>query len=138
MSNDLFSAMSAASSGLRAQTVRIRLSAENLANANSTGETPGADPYRRKEAVFKTYLDKEVAAERVKVANVRESTAPFPMKYDPSHPAADEDGMVKLPNVSALVEMTDLREAQRAYEANLNVVEASRGMLMSAVDILKA
>tara|TARA_R100001086_G_scaffold217136_1_gene133455 strand:+ start:584 stop:985 length:402 start_codon:yes stop_codon:yes gene_type:complete len=132
------SAMSSAASGLRAQTVRIRLSAENLANANSTGETAGADPYRRKEAVFKTYMDRDAGAERVKVSGVRQDTAAFPMKYDPSHPAADENGMVKLPNVSALTEMTDLREAQRAYEANLNVVESSRAMLLAAVDLLKA
>lgn len=138
MSGDLMSAMSAASSGLRAQTVRIRLSAENLANANSTGETPGADPYRRKEAVFKSYMDKDAGTERVKVSGVRYDNSAFRIKYDPSHPAADENGMVKLPNVSALTEMTDLREAQRAYEANLNIVEASRSMLLSAVDILKA
>ena len=138
MPSDLMSAMSAASSGLRAQTVRIKLSAENIANANSTGDTPGADPYRRKEAVFKSYMDREAATERVKVSGVRYDNSAFRLKFDPSHPAADENGMVKLPNVSSLTEMTDLREAQRAYEANLNVVEASRSMLLSAVDLLKA
>ena len=138
MSSELVSAMNAAASGLRAQTVRIRISAENLANANSTGDTPGADPYRRKAPVFKAYLDREIGAEKVKLDNVREDKTDFPMKFDPSHPAADANGMVKLSNVSALVEMTDLREAQRAYEANLNVVEASRAMMMSAVDLLKA
>ena len=138
MPNDLVSAMSSAASGLRAQTVRIRVSAENLANASSTGETPGADPYRRKAPVFKSYLDGETNSERVKVSGVRGDMSPFPVKYDPSNPAADADGMVKMPNVSALVEMTDLREAQRAYEANLNVVETSRAMLLSAVELLKA
>ena len=138
MSSELVSAMNAAASGLRAQTVRIRISAENLANANSTGDTPGADPCRRKAPVFKAYLDREIGAEKVKLDNVREDKTDFPMKFDPSHPAADANGMVKLSNVSALVEMTDLREAQRAYEANLNVVEASRAMMMSAVDLLKA
>lgn len=138
MSSELVSAMNAAASGLRAQTVRIRISAENLANANSTGETPGADAYRRKAPVFKAYLDNAIGAEKVKLNGVREDKGVLPMKYDPSHPAADANGMVKLSNVSALVEMTDMREAQRAYEANLNVVEASRAMMMSAVDLLKA
>ncbi len=138
MSSGLVSAMSAASSGLRAQTVRMRVSAENLANADSTGQAPGADPYRRQAPIFEAYMDKDAGAERVRVKGVRGDLAPFPVKYDPSHPAADESGMVKLSNVSALVEMTDMREAQRAYEANLNVVEASRAMLLSAVDLLKA
>lgn len=138
MSSDLMSAMSSAASGLRAQTVRIRVSAENLANANSTGDAPGADPYQRKVPVFKSYLDRETGSERVKVNGTRADTTPFTLKYDPSHPAADDSGMVKLSNVSSLVEMTDMREAQRAYEANLNVVEASRSMLLAAVDILKA
>ena len=137
MSSDLMSAMSSAASGLRAQTVRIRVSAENLANANSTGQTAGEDPYQRKAPVFKAYLDTASDTNRVKVTGVRADTSAFPVKYDPSHPAADENGMVKLPNVSALVEMTDMREAQRAYEANLNVVETSRSMLLSAVDLLK-
>ncbi len=137
MANDLASAMQAAASGLRAQTVRIRVSAENLANANSTGETPGSDPYRRKAPVFKSYLDNNANVERVQVKGVRQDLSAFPTKYDPSHPAADENGMVKMPNVSALVEMTDMREAQRAYEANLNVVEASRSMMVSIVELLK-
>jgi flagellar basal-body rod protein FlgC len=137
MANDLFSAMSSAASGLRAQTVRIRISAENLANANSTGETPGSDPYQRKAPVFKAYLDAETNAQRVQVAGVRADTSAFKTKYDPSHPAANAEGIVKLPNVSSLVEMTDMREAQRAYEANLNVVETSRSMMLAAVDLLK-
>ena len=138
MSSDLVSAMSAAATGLRAQTVRIRVSAENIANANSTAETPGGDPYRRKAPVFQAYLDRDSGAEMVKVTGTREDQTPFPVKYDPSHPAADANGYVKLSNVSALIEMADLREAQRAYEANLNVVEASRGMMMGVIQILKA
>lgn len=138
MSSDLMSAMSAASSGLRAQTVRIRVSAENLANADSTAQTPGGDPYRRKAPVFKAYFDRETGADQVKVTGTREDNAPFPEKYDPSHPAADARGFVKMSNVSALIEMADLREAQRAYEANLNVVEASRSMMLGVIQILKA
>jgi flagellar basal-body rod protein FlgC len=132
------SAMSSAASGLRAQTVRIRISAENLANADSTAATPGGDPYRRKAPVFRAFVDRETGAEKVKVTGPREDMTPFPTKYEPSHPAADAQGYVKLSNVSALIEMADLREAQRAYEANLNVIEASRAMMMRVVDVLKA
>jgi flagellar basal-body rod protein FlgC len=138
MSSDLMSAMSAAASGLRAQTVRIRVSAENLANADTTAVTPGGDPYRRKAPIFRAIYDRETGAEKVKVTGTREDTKPFSEKYDPSHPAADSRGFVKMSNVSALVEMADLREAQRAYEANLNVIEASRAMMMGVVQILKA
>ncbi|MEM6627114.1 MAG: flagellar basal body rod protein FlgC [Pseudomonadota bacterium] len=138
MSSDLMSAMSSAASGLRAQTVRIRISAENLANANSTAETPGGDPYRRKMPVFREYLDRATGANKVKVANTVEDKSDFALKFDPSHPAANAEGFVKLPNVSSLIEMTDMRDAQRAYEANLNVVENSRAMMLSAVGLLKA
>jgi flagellar basal-body rod protein FlgC len=138
MPSDLMSAMSAAASGLRAQTVRIRVSAENLANADTTAVTPGGDPYRRKAPIFRAIYDREIGAEKVKVTGTREDTKPFMEKFDPSHPAADARGYVKMSNVSSLVEMADLREAQRAYEANLNVIEASRAMMMGVVQILKA
>jgi len=138
MSSELMSAMSAAATGLRAQTVRIRISAENLANADTTASTPGGDPYRRKAPVFRTFYDREINADTVKVTGSRLDTAPFPEKYDPSHPAADARGYVKMSNVSALIEMADLREAQRAYEANLNVIESSRAMLLGVVGLLKA
>ena len=138
MSSDLMSAMGAAATGLRAQTVRIRISAENLANADTTASTPDADPYRRKAPVFRTYYDREVGADTVRVTGSRLDTAPFPEKYDPSHPAADGRGYVKMSNVSALIEMADLREAQRAYEANLNVIESSRAMMLGVVSLLKA
>jgi flagellar basal-body rod protein FlgC len=138
MSSDLMSAMGAAATGLRAQTVRIRISAENLANADTTATTPGGDPYRRKAPVFRTFFDREVGADTVKVTGSREDSTPFPEKYDPSNPGADARGYVKMSNVSALIEMADLREAQRAYEANLNVVEASRAMMLGVVSLLKA
>jgi flagellar basal-body rod protein FlgC len=136
--SDLMSAMGAAASGLRAQSVRIRISAENLANADTTAATPGGDPYRRKAPVFRAMYDREIGADKVKVTGAREDQSPFPEKFDPTHPAADARGYVKLSNVSALTEMADLREAQRAYEANLNVIEASRTMLLGVVAILKA
>jgi len=132
------SAMGAAATGLRAQTVRIRISAENLANADTTANTPGGDPYRRKAPVFRTFYDREVGADTVKVTGSRLDNSPFQEKYDPSHPAADARGYVKTSNVSSLIEMADLREAQRAYEANLNVIESSRAMMLGVVSLLKA
>ena len=138
MSSDLMSAMGAAATGLRAQTVRIRISAENLANADTTAATPGGDPYRRKAPVFRTFYDREVGANTVKVTGSREDQSPFQEKYDPAHPAADARGYVKTSNVSSLIEMADLREAQRAYEANLNVIESSRAMMLGVVSLLKA
>ena len=138
MSSDLMSAMGAAATGLRAQTVRIRISAENLANADATSNTPGGDPYRRKAPVFRSYYDREIGADAVKVTGSRMDMSPFQMKYDPSHPAADANGYVKTSNFSTLVEMADLREAQRAYEANLNVIESSRSMMLGVVSLLKA
>jgi flagellar basal-body rod protein FlgC len=137
--SDLMSAMAAAASGLRAQTVRIRLSAENLANADTTATTPGGDPYRRKAPVFRAIYDNQMATQKVKVTGEREDTrTPFPEKFDPSNPGADARGYVKMSNVSALVEMADLRDAQRAYEANLNVVESARAMMMGVIGLLKA
>jgi flagellar basal-body rod protein FlgC len=137
MSNDLMSAMGSASTGLRAQTVRFRVAAENVANATSTGDTPGADPYRRQTPVFESYLDRQTGVNGVRVKGAIADTSPFPVEYNPSHPAADEKGFVKLPNVSSLVEMADMREAQRAYEANLNIIESSRAMLNRAIDLLR-
>jgi flagellar basal-body rod protein FlgC len=138
MSSDLMSAMGAAAKGLRAQTVRIRISAENLANADATANTPGGDPYRRKAPVFRADYDREIGADAVKVTGARLDMSPFTLKYDPSHPGADETGYVKTSNVSSLIEMADLREAQRAYEANLNVIESSRAMMLGVVSLLKA
>ncbi|HEV7693924.1 MAG TPA: flagellar basal body rod protein FlgC [Hyphomonadaceae bacterium] len=138
MSSELMSAMTAAATGLRAQTVRIRISAENLANADTTASTPGGDPYRRKAPVFRTMYDRASGVDTVKVTGTRLDQKPFQEKYDPTHPGANSEGYVKLSNVSALTEMADLREAQRAYEANLNVVESSRAMMLGVIQLLKA
>ena len=135
--SDLFSAMAAAASGMRAQTVRIRLAAENVANAQSTGDTPGADPYRRRLPVFEEFLDRETGSVGVKVGGARNDLSDFRVEYDPTHPAADDKGYVKLPNVSTLIEMADMREVQRAYEANLNIIDSSRQMITRALDLLK-
>ncbi|OYW75296.1 MAG: flagellar basal body rod protein FlgC [Asticcacaulis sp. 32-58-5] len=125
----------AATSGLRAQQARMRVIAENIANAASTGQTPGADPYRRQVPVFKaTLIDGAVGVE---LAQVTPDPKAFPTEYDPSHPAADTDGYVKRPNVQGLIESMDMRDAQRAYEANLNVIETSHAMESAAMRMLK-
>ena len=136
--SDLFSSMDAAASGLRAQTVRMRLAAENLANADSTAQTPGGDPYQRRIPVFEAKLNPETGAVGVELKRAVDDTKAFPLRYDPTHPAADQAGYVKEPNVSTLIEAADLRDAQRAYEANLNVIEAARSMATRALDVLRA
>ena len=129
--------MAVAASALKAQQSRMRVIAENIANAQSTAKTPGGDPYRRRVPVFEP--DNKVAsgADGVKIAQVRDDMRDFRTVYDPGHPAADEKGYVKLPNVDSLVEALDMREAQRAYEANLNVIETARSMESRTLDILK-
>ncbi|WP_349372138.1 flagellar basal body rod protein FlgC [Salinarimonas sp.] len=134
----LTSASRIAGSGLEALSTRMRIIAENLANANSTGETAGADPYRRKTVTFESALDRASGASLVQVEGVGADEAAFRTEYDPSHPAADENGMVKLPNVNMLVEMADMREANRAYEANLSVIKQTRGMVAATIDLLRS
>lgn len=137
MSADLYSALSAASTGLRAQTTRIRLASENVANANSTAQTPGGDPYQRRMPVFRALVDQETGALGVKVTKTVDDDTEFPVKFDPTHPAANAEGYVKMPNVQTLIEMADIREAQRSYEANLSIIESSRAMINRALDLLK-
>jgi flagellar basal-body rod protein FlgC len=134
---ELFDTMFISASGMRVQGQRLRVIAENLANVDSVGETAGADPYRRKVITFKNQLDREMGVDMVKVAKVGTDPSDFRKKYDPGNPAADKDGYVSLPNVNSLVEMTDMREAQRSYEANLKVIEASRSMLSRTIDVLR-
>ncbi len=134
--SDLDSALAAAASGMHAQTLRMRIASENVANANSTGDAPGADPFRRRIPLLETTtLTDGVQGVRVMGA-VNDMTA-FRREYNPSHPAADADGYVKLPNVDTLVEMMDLREASRAYEANLNMIDAARAMTSRTLDLLR-
>jgi len=134
---DLIKAIKASAAGLRAQGMRIRISSENLANANSVAATPDQDPYRRKLVTFKNELDRANRVEVVKIGRVVQDRAEFAKRYDPGHPAADRDGYVKLPNVNPLVELTDLREGQRSYEANLGAIDAAKGMLARTIEILK-
>jgi flagellar basal-body rod protein FlgC len=134
---ELFDTMFISASGMRVQGERLRVIAENIANVDSVGETPGADPYRRKVITFRNQLDREMGVDMVKVSKVGTDPSDFRKKYDPGNPAADQDGYVSLPNVNALVEMTDMREAQRSYEANLKVIEASCNMLTRTIDVLR-
>lgn len=134
---DLIKAIKASAAGLRAQGVRIRITAENLANGHSMPSGPGQDPYRRKLLTFKSELDKANGVEVVKVGRVLTDKAEFAKRYDPGHPSADGEGYVKLPNVNALIEMTDLREGQRSYEANLGAIDAAKGMVSRTLEILK-
>ena len=136
--NDMLKSMSVAASGLQAQGTRLRVISENLANANSTSEVPGGDPYRRKTVTFAAELDKAIGAEEVKVKKVGTDSAPFRVIYEPSSPAADANGHVKLPNVNMLIELADMREAQRSYEANLQMIDQSRNMLMRTIDLLRS
>lgn len=127
-----------AASGLRAQAGRMRVIAENIANADSTAQRPGADPYRRRIPTFRAEMDRALDANVVSLGKVQTDRSDFRMKYEPGHPAADVNGYVKYPNVNSLVETTDMREAQRSYEANLNVISATRRMLQRTIDILRA
>ena len=134
---ELFDSMFISASGMRVQGERLRVIAENIANVDSVAETAGADPYRRKVVTFRNQLDREMGVDMVKVSKVGTDPSDFRKKYDPGNPAADAAGYVSLPNVNALVEMTDMREAQRSYEANLKVIEASRNMLTRTIDVLR-
>jgi flagellar basal-body rod protein FlgC len=137
MLDPLSATIGVAASGLEAQSTRLRVLSENLANANSTGSTPGADPYRRKLISFESVMDEAEGVAKVKVEGIEGSRAPFRTELDPTHPAADAQGYVKLPNVNMLVEMADMREANRAYEANLQVIKQSRDLISMTIDLLR-
>ncbi len=134
---DITKAIAISAAGMDAQTERLRVIAENLANQDSTGSTPGADPYRRKTVTFGDRLDRELGLRKVVVRSVGTDRTDFQLKYDPSHPAADAKGYVKTPNVNSFVEIMDMREAQRGYSANLNVMEVTRTMLTRTIGLLK-
>jgi len=126
-----------ASSGLNAQSARLRVVSQNLANTQSTGETAGAEPYKRKLINFTSHLDRGVGVDVVKVDKVTRDDAPFRLVHEPGHPAADENGYVKYPNVNVLVEMADMREANRTYEANLQVMKQASSMIATTLDLLR-
>ncbi len=135
---DFLKSIAIAASGLRSQSGRMRVIAENIANADSTATRPGGDPYRRKIPTFRSEMDRALSARVVSLGRTQPDPTEFRSKYEPGHPAADANGYVKYPNVNSLVEMSDLREAQRSYEANLNVVGATRRMIQRTIDILRS
>jgi flagellar basal-body rod protein FlgC len=134
----LRSASASAYSGLFAQSLRLRILSENIANVESTGRTPGADPYRRKTISFSQEMDDITGASLVKIAEVGVDQSAFKVEHEPGHPAADSKGNVKHPNVNMIVEMTDLRQAVRSYEANLQVIRQGREMSSSLIDLLRS
>jgi flagellar basal-body rod protein FlgC len=130
--------MRIAASGLEAQGTRLRVIAENVANADSTSDVPGGDPFRRKTISFATTMDRSLGAEIVDVKRIGRDRSDFQLVHDPSHPAADENGYVKRPNISTLVEMMDMREATRSFEASMNMIEQARAMMARTVDLLRS
>lgn len=134
---DLMESLAISAAGMRVQGERLRVISENVANVDSVSENPGGDPYRRKTITFQNALDREMGVNLVKVKKVGLDPSEFTRKYDPNNPAADNQGYVKLPNVNALIELNDMREAQRSYEANLKVIEVSRSMLQRTIDLLR-
>ena len=138
MSGDISNALMISANGMRAQGARIRVISENIANADTTGLTPGADPYARQTISFKNELDREMGLHLVGVDKIGvDKQAPFTLEYSPDHPAANADGYVKMPNVNSMLEMMDAKEAQRSYEANLGMIEQSRAMISRTIDLLR-
>jgi len=134
---DIATALTISARGMQAQTTRLRVIAENLANQDTTGSAPGGKPYQRKTVTFGNAVDKATGADLVKVRQIGRDKTDFPMRYDPGHPAADPNGYVRTPNVNSMIEVMDMREAQRSYNANLSVMQISRGMLTRTIEMLK-
>ncbi|OPB31943.1 flagellar basal body rod protein FlgC [Bartonella sp. AR 15-3] len=137
MSDLLIAAEQIATTGLSAQSTRLRVIAENLANVNSTGKSAGARPYQRKTVSFEAILNPYLDAQGVHVTRISTDKAPFIMRYEPGHLAADSNGYVKYPNVNSIIEMADMREANRSYEANLQVIRQARDLVSQTIDLLK-
>ncbi len=137
-SNDILNAMTISANGMRAQGARIRVISENIANAGTTGLTAGSDPYARQTISFKNELDRELGIRLVEVDKIGvDRKSDFKLKYNPDHPAANEGGYVKMPNVNTMIEMMDVKEAQRSYEANLGMIEQTRAMISRTIDLLR-
>lgn len=134
---DFLNSLRISASGLHAQSARMRVIAENIANADSAGKTPDEDPYRRKIPTFKAEFDKELGGNKVSIGRMAYDLSEFESRYEPGHPAADGNGYVRYPNINPLIEAMDMREAQRTYEANLNVVSTTRQMVGRTLDILR-
>lgn len=135
--SELMNSLHIAAAGMKVQSDRLRVVSENIANADSLPTKPGENPYRRKTITFKEHMDKELGVDLVQVKRYGYDKSQFGRRYDPSHPASDSEGYVLTPNVNTVLEVVDMKEAQRGYEANLNVVEVSKSMLQRTVDMLK-
>lgn len=135
---DLVKAMELAAKGMKAQGVRMRVISENMANAETTPTSAEQDPYRRQVVTFKNEMNRSDNLRYVEVDKVASDQSDFKVKYDPHHPAADGQGYIRTPNVNTLIEMMDMRESQRSYEANLGVIEMARSMLMRMVDLIRS
>jgi flagellar basal-body rod protein FlgC len=133
----LVASLRVAGSGLETQSARLRIVAENIANAQSTGSAAGADPYARKTITFESEMDRASGEHIVAIKTVGTDTTPFRIEHSPGNPAADENGDVKMPNVDLLFEMADMREANRSYEANLQVVKQTRDMINQTIELLR-
>ncbi len=134
---DLDASLGVSASGLRAQSLRMRTIAENLANQDSVADTPGGNPYRRKVVSFQAAMDRATGGTGVKVKSIQNDQSEFVKVYQPGHPAADAQGYVLRPNVNGLIESADMKAAQRSYEANLNAIEAAKSLTMRTIDLLK-
>ncbi len=135
--SDLVKALNISAAGLEAQGTRLRVIAENVANADSAAQSPGAEPYRRKVVTFSNALDRELGVARVEVKGITLDRSDFGRRFEPGHPAADPQGYIRTPNVNSLLEVADMREAQRSYEANLKAIQSARTMLQQTIDILR-
>ncbi|MCB9988754.1 MAG: flagellar basal body rod protein FlgC [Rhodospirillales bacterium] len=136
--SELFGAMGISAHGMKAQSTRIRVLSENLANADTAAPTPDENPYTRQKITFKNELDRSLGYRTVGVDKIYQDTEEdYPVKYMPDHPGADENGYVKMPNVNSLIEIMDMKEAQRSYEANLSMIEQSRTMILQTIDLLR-
>lgn len=137
MADPLSAAIKVSGSGLAAQSMRLQIVSENLANANSVSSRPGGDPYSRKLVSFEATVDEASGGNEVKISSIDKDRMPFRKELDPGNPAADEKGYVKLPNVNPLIELADMREANRSYQANLQVVRQARELITMTIDLLK-
>ncbi len=136
--SDLYGAMTISAFGMKAQSQRVRVIAENMANASTAANKPGEDPYTRKTITFKNEMDRSKGMDLVQVDKIEDDKKqPFILKYNPDHPGADEKGYVKMPNIDPIIETMDMREAQRSYEANLGMIDQSRNMIMQTIDLLR-
>jgi flagellar basal-body rod protein FlgC len=138
MSSDILNAMKISAMGMKAQGTRLRVITENVANAETTGTNPKEDPFRRKIVTFKNEMDRADGIDLVSVDKIStDNTTKFPVKFMPGHPAADKDGYVRMPNINPLIEIMNVREAQRSYEANLGMIDQAKSMLARTIDLLR-